>query len=368
MPGKKEKWYEKEIPGEIVFPILAFAVMFIYTIIITNIPNFIQDLYTPPIKEYQPFSVFIEKYLAVPLNVLSGIFAGLYSLFYIYAGTDFFATIFYSITILLNPTMMASVNLSTSTALQNILIMIALLTSHQVVYEIWFRAYSWKWFVALILSWSSILFALLFNLDCIGIFASILLKYFYFIFDKTVYLPNKRGQSHSFTSHILHFLKSFLSIFGSAAPLVFLAFQAYTQIPTPFHVEYIPFSYIFEEIIIGEKWSLMILISISILAMIFFPIQPMHLFPSIGLILGIIATLFIPFETQGESLARKVHFSKILLFLIIGLLVGSFENDWHARAFTVVLTIVYFIQKIVTVRTLPNEPIQPPQFQQFLNL
>ena len=355
---KKQKWYEKEIKGNFVLPTISFSVLFIYTIIISYIPRFLTQIYNPPLMVDQPFSVVVERHLPLSPVVLSAIFLGLFSVYFYFAPIDYYSGTFFALIILLDVSMMSHVTLTSASSLQSLFVLLSLTFAHRVLY---YHPNNLIWLLSLFLTWAFIYFALLFNLDCVGILVSLILQFLIYTIIESI--PKSNQKKPSFMQILWKFIKVFLTIFVPSAIFFFSIQYIYQNvISTPYRFEMIDFSLLSDEIKKTESVSLLIIIIISIVAPIFLDFHHDMLIPFSGLVIGAIITLFIPIQTNGDTIPRKIHFAKIQILLAIGLITGSLKNEWHSRGFITLYVIIGFISKLVWLK---NEAMSAPPMYRF---
>lgn len=358
---KKEKWYEKEIRGDIVLPLISFSVLFLYTIIVSYIPRFLTQVYNPPLMVDQPFSVVVEKYLPVSPTILSAVFLGFFSIYFYYAPIDFYSGTFFALIILLDVSMMSNITLTSSSSLQSILVLLSLTCAHRVIYYV---PYNLVWVLSLFIMWPSIYFALLFNFDCIGVLVSISFQLLIYSIYEVVFQPrNKNSKKSTFLKRIWKFISNFLLLFVPS--IIFFYSLLYIDqniISTPYRFEIIDFGLLSEEIKKTESISILLIALISLIALIFLDFHHDMLIPFFGLLFGFIITLFAPIQTNGDTIPRKIHFCKIQIMLAIGLITGSLKNPWHSRGLVALYVIISFVAKLVWLK---NEALSTPPMYRF---
>ena len=356
---KKQKWYEKEIQGNFVLPAISFSVLFIYTIIISYIPRFLTQIYNPPLMVDQPFSTVVEKNLPISPIIISPIFLGFFSTYFYFAPIEFYSGTFFALIILLDVSMMSNITLTSASSLQSLFVLISLACAHRVFY---YYPNNFVWFLSAFLTWAFIYFEILFNLDCVGVVITLTFQsliYSIFVFPKS---DGKKQQKSTFMGSFLKFLKAFCILI--VPNIIFFCSICYIYqnvILTPYHLELIDFKLLLDEIKKTESVSFLIILICSIVAPIFLDFHHDMLIPFFALIFGDILTLFIPVQTNGDTIPRKIHFAKIQLLLAVGLITGSLKNEWYSRGFIALYVICGFITKLIWLK---NEALtQPPMYR-----
>ncbi|OHT05543.1 hypothetical protein TRFO_26685 [Tritrichomonas foetus] len=356
--AKKQKWYDKEIPGEIIFQILCFTVLFLYTVIVSNIPQFIIQIYKYPLKVDQPFSELIERNLPISTTIIAGTFVGVFGLYLLYAPIDFFTATFYGLILLFDISALSNITISSAAALQNLLIILSLLCNHHVVF---YHLFTVKWFSAIFVMWISLVLACLMNLDCGGIFISVIIHQIFFIFTESTTLEKR--QKKTFSNYLIKFLKLFSSI---CIPMVFsiaAGIYLYRNVAaTPYKIDVTDFKELFNVIKSNESVSILIMTLISFVLPFVFKFRYEMLFPFAGLIIGAIITISLPIQTKGDTIPRKIHFAKLQLILATGLLTGGVQNEWYGRGFLAIYVILSFLVRIYYQKNEALNPRQPFPF------
>ena len=327
MPPNKKKWYDKEIPEYIAYPAFCFFVLFVYTLIIANLPFFITRMYNIPRMEDQPFSELVERKIPIPITLIVCIFLGCFGLYFLYTPIDFFVATFFSLIILVNAACVSNLFMTSSAAIQNLSILLALFATHYIIY---YEVFTTRWFAAVLAVWPLIFFGCLFNLDCAGILVSIICQLIVFCF-----YEHKR------------FFKLFFTIFLPMIPFAFAAVYIYKNIaPTPFRVDIPNFPDIYAEFTKNESYTLYISAAISLLAPFFLKFQTLYIPNIAGLLFGTVITILMPIQTNGDTIARTIHFAKLQLILAIGILTAGFQTSWHRYAFMALYLIMAYVSRL----------------------
>lgn len=343
---KKLKWYEKEIKGNFVLPTISFSVLFIYTIIISYVPHFLTQIYNPPLMLDQPFSATVEKHLPISSTILSAAFLGFFSVYFYFAPIDFYSGTFFALIILLDVSMMSHVTLTSASSLQSIFVLISLTCGHRVLY---YFPNNFVWYISVFLTWAFIYFALLFNFDSVGVLISLSIQFLIYTFiEAFTKLKSTNRQETTFFGKLWKFIKVFLILF--VPNIIFLMSFIYINkeiISTPYAIEITDFKLLTEEIKKTESVSFLLIFICSIVSIIFLDFHHDMLIPFFALLVGSIVTIFVPVQTNGDTIPRKIHFAKMQLLLAVGLITGSLKNEWYSRGFVALYVVVGFITKLV---------------------
>jgi hypothetical protein len=268
-------------------------------------------------------------------------------------GGDLFASVFWALILLFDPTVSTLSQLTTATGLQLLLVIAAFHCANKafIAGGRSYRSYAYQ-----ALSWLFAYLSVFFNSDTLSVPATLYSQYLgsaiVLAFNKT----RKKLPRHGFAVYTLGYWA-----LGWGISLPFLA-GAVAFLRSKYAA-----SARLEMVDIAEVWAAIvktpgIVANVATIALPFVlaPIvgcEKLGLIMVPGLCLCALLTLSIPILSVGEAIARRVVIAKVVLILAAGLRVGSVSNVWYVRGFAFAFALVTTVARVIVLRKAQDAPL-----------
>ena len=338
MIGKKRSFCP---PFEIL---LLFPIIFIAAFSLTLIPGFVPlEIFDNITAIEQPVCAPLDKAVpGLPRFVIPTVIV-LVTFLIVKTGGDLLVATFSSLILLFDPTFTGMMGQSPSASLMAFFILMGYCISHNILFKD--KVYGFSWFLNLIIAWCFAIWAPFFRPESLGMMVGLYMCFFIScLSDFASVLGNK----------VRIFLKSLKMIFISyliGIPL--LLFVNYLRR----HLGAVAFqkrSFMFALYQNEFKAHEALYTSIYIIICLFVTFRRVKfdyksIVVVIQLFVAAVATVFIPYESPGNTIAMRMFFLKLCLMLNSGILLSRIENSFVKYSLPVIFLIISAVYKLVSI-------------------
>lgn len=299
--------------------ILLFCIIFLSVFSFSMIPGFIRlDIYSNLTIKQQPICAPIDKSIPGLSKYTIPMVISLFSFFLVKAkDTDLLVATFSSLILSFDTNFTGIMGQSSSTSLMAFLILLSYNIEHNILSKR--KVYGFSWLFNSLISWFFASFLLLFRPETVGSICGLYACFFISgISEVCGALGNK-------SKMIFQTLKLIFFTYLIGIPLALLLLHMRSQYgQVQYNKANFNFNnYVYEYLHHNEPWYTYAYIILCFMFILNGKYTYKSIVPLIQSIISIIATLFVPYESPGNTYATKLFFIKLHLMLGASIIIGN---------------------------------------------